>query len=254
MSDNKKYKELRTVLEVELFLPDSFFSPCAPEEEICIFALSCIGKDQLLYLDDSFQSLSGHPASRLVEGGMDFWFSLMHPEDRKIVSEKIVESHKMLALHGYDERNPRPMVLEYRAQHAGGEWIWIRDTKYLVSFSEKVIDKILGKFERIGPAQITDVELRKRFEDDASCTQLLDFALAHQDQTPPSSSSKIPRLTKREKEILRLIGEGCSTKMIADRCNISINTVETHRRHLLEKLEVNNSMQLIKEASKIFWL
>ena len=42
--------------------------------------------------------------------------------------------------------------------------------------------------------------------------------------------------------------------MIADRCHISIHTVETHRRHLLEKIQVRNSMELVKEASKVYWL
>jgi two-component system response regulator NreC len=55
-------------------------------------------------------------------------------------------------------------------------------------------------------------------------------------------------------EILRLIGQGLSTKLIADKCCISINTVETHRRHLLEKLQVKNSMELIKEASRRYSL
>jgi two-component system response regulator NreC len=87
---------------------------------------------------------------------------------------------------------------------------------------------------------------------------MLEVAMVHQhsqNKKPlDSSSPQMAGLTKREKQILQLIGEGLSTKMIAEKCNISINTVETHRRHLLEKLNVKNSMQLIKEASKVFWL
>lgn len=172
----------------------------------------------------------------------------------EVGAEKVIlKSHTMLAEYGYDERNPIPMVLEYRIQHADGEWIWIRDTKYFISFGEKGIDKIVGKFERIGPAQLTDAYLRKWFEDNRSCTRLLDFALANK-VASSTISPKTPRLTNREKEILRLIGDGFSTKMIADKRNISINTVETHRRRLLAKLEVSNSMQLIKEASRIIGL
>ena len=61
-------------------------------------------------------------------------------------------------------------------------------------------------------------------------------------------------LTSREKQILQMISDGLSTKMIADKCFISVHTVETHRKHLLEKLDVRNSMELIKKASKYFWL
>jgi two-component system response regulator NreC len=42
--------------------------------------------------------------------------------------------------------------------------------------------------------------------------------------------------------------------MIARECSISINTVETHRRHLLQKLDVKNSMELIRKASELFLL
>jgi len=66
-------------------------------------------------------------------------------------------------------------------------------------------------------------------------------------------SEAIYKLTDREKQVLKLIAEGFSSKMIADILSISINTVETHRRHLLEKLEAKNSMELIRKAFRIIW-
>ncbi|HSC36668.1 MAG TPA: helix-turn-helix transcriptional regulator, partial [Chitinophagaceae bacterium] len=70
----------------------------------------------------------------------------------------------------------------------------------------------------------------------------------------PSRPDDIVMPTKRELEILHLIGEGYSTKQIAEKLYISINTVETHRRHLLEKIGVKNSMELIKQTTNAFWL
>ncbi|MBB6108552.1 two-component system response regulator NreC [Mucilaginibacter lappiensis] len=55
-------------------------------------------------------------------------------------------------------------------------------------------------------------------------------------------------------EVLTLIGEGFSTKRIAQELFISINTVETHRRHLLEKMEVKNSVELIRQVTRAMWL
>jgi len=66
-------------------------------------------------------------------------------------------------------------------------------------------------------------------------------------------SRELNNLTAREKQVLKLIAEGFSTKMIADTLKITINTVETHRRHLLEKLKAKNSMELIKKAFSLFW-
>jgi two-component system response regulator NreC len=55
-------------------------------------------------------------------------------------------------------------------------------------------------------------------------------------------------LTTREREILQLIAEGKSNKEIAAALNISPYTVETHRSHILEKLNLHNPAELILYA------
>ncbi len=57
-------------------------------------------------------------------------------------------------------------------------------------------------------------------------------------------------LTKREEEIVTLIGEGLTSKQIAGQLFISIKTVETHRTHIMEKLELRSTAELIKYAVK----
>lgn len=57
------------------------------------------------------------------------------------------------------------------------------------------------------------------------------------------------KLTKREKEILELIViEELSSSEIATLLNISIGTVDTHRKKLLQKFGVTNSVGLTKKA------
>lgn len=57
-----------------------------------------------------------------------------------------------------------------------------------------------------------------------------------------------PRLTRREKEVLKLVAEGYTSPQIAEALSISPLTVETHRRNLMQKLEVGNSASLIRAA------
>ncbi|MEC7265072.1 MAG: response regulator transcription factor [Bacteroidota bacterium] len=61
---------------------------------------------------------------------------------------------------------------------------------------------------------------------------------------------ELPRLTKREKEILELISKGLTTQEIADKLFVSPLTIETHRRNLMSKFKVRNAAELIMEASK----
>lgn len=55
-------------------------------------------------------------------------------------------------------------------------------------------------------------------------------------------------LTRREKEIIKGIAEDKSNKQIADELNISLRTVETHRRNVMQKLKVNTVVGLLKIA------
>jgi two-component system, NarL family, response regulator NreC len=55
-------------------------------------------------------------------------------------------------------------------------------------------------------------------------------------------------LTGREREILQLLAEGKTNKEVATALNISPYTVETHRRHILEKLNLHNPAELILYA------
>jgi DNA-binding NarL/FixJ family response regulator len=59
---------------------------------------------------------------------------------------------------------------------------------------------------------------------------------------------KVIRLTPREKDVLQLICEECTTIEIAEKLFISVNTVETHRKNLISKTGVKNGIGLVKFA------
>jgi len=65
------------------------------------------------------------------------------------------------------------------------------------------------------------------------------------DLTPPGT---LPPLTRREKEVLRLISEGFTNTQIAEKLFISPLTVDSHRKNLLTKLNVSNTAALIRLA------
>jgi DNA-binding NarL/FixJ family response regulator len=65
-----------------------------------------------------------------------------------------------------------------------------------------------------------------------------------------SDLKSIPRLTRREKEILKLLIEGKSTQEISDELFLSFLTTQTHRRNLLNKFQVKNVAELVSFAIK----
>lgn len=66
---------------------------------------------------------------------------------------------------------------------------------------------------------------------------------------PPEEA--LPKLSSREIEILSLVSKGLISKQIADKLFISVNTVNTHRQRIIEKLNVSNTAEAIQYASKL---
>lgn len=62
---------------------------------------------------------------------------------------------------------------------------------------------------------------------------------------------QVPMLTRREKEILSLLDKGLSSQEIASRLSLSIHTIDTHRKNMLQKLNVHNTPALLKAAGKL---
>jgi DNA-binding NarL/FixJ family response regulator len=67
-------------------------------------------------------------------------------------------------------------------------------------------------------------------------------------QSAPTEPSAFSSLTAREREVLQLMAEGRNTKQIAMDLHVSIKTVETHRRQIMEKLELYSVAELTKYA------
>jgi len=57
-------------------------------------------------------------------------------------------------------------------------------------------------------------------------------------------------LTKRELQVIELFAGGFSYKEIADQLNISVHTVESHKKNILKKLELNSIVDMVKYAVK----
>jgi DNA-binding NarL/FixJ family response regulator len=64
----------------------------------------------------------------------------------------------------------------------------------------------------------------------------------------PGAGSLIERLSDRELEVFGLIGEGRGTRQIAEQLHLSVKTVESHRAHIKEKLNLRSATELVHRA------
>jgi DNA-binding NarL/FixJ family response regulator len=63
-----------------------------------------------------------------------------------------------------------------------------------------------------------------------------------------NGGSLIERLSDRELEVFGLIGEGRGTRQIAEQLHLSVKTVESHRAHIKEKLNLRSATELVHRA------
>jgi DNA-binding CsgD family transcriptional regulator len=56
------------------------------------------------------------------------------------------------------------------------------------------------------------------------------------------------RLTARQREVVKLVAEGKMSKEIAERLNISVHTVETHRSNIMHKLKIHSVGEIVRYA------
>jgi DNA-binding CsgD family transcriptional regulator len=61
----------------------------------------------------------------------------------------------------------------------------------------------------------------------------------------------LKKLTPREKEVLKIIGHGKTTKQVADQLGLSVSTVGNHRKHICRKLGLHSTAELVAFAARL---
>ena len=61
-------------------------------------------------------------------------------------------------------------------------------------------------------------------------------------------------LSRREREVLTLIGQGQSSRQIAEKLHIAVNTVSRHRQNILQTLKVQNTAAAVEIATRLHLL
>ena len=135
----------------------------------------------------------------------------------KIIKEK----HPTIIILGMSSQSERSLVMQMMQNGANGYLLKSAASKEFYDCIEKAI---LG-----------EIVFSQEVQDIISKPDVADF-------------KKLPSLTKREKEILKLISEGKSTKEMAENLFLSFLTVQNHRQNILNKLQVKNVAQLLAVA------
>ena len=197
-------------------------------------------KLNLAFYTGNVEELTGYPSSMFKSKGMETSFTMIYPEDR----EELFRFQKII----FDAFHQLTLTEKHRFEFS-----------YTTRWVHRITQEVFWVMGRVKPYLI-----------DSAGNFAMDLHIILKLEFPPKSksydwnysylkddgsrifvskNSPVDReisLTKKEKEIVKMILDGFESKEISEKLNISFNTVSTHRKNILRKLGARNVGEMIK--------
>jgi DNA-binding NarL/FixJ family response regulator len=161
-----------------------------------------------------------------------------------------------------EQRKPQVVVLDLSLKNSNGieliERIKARDNgvRVLVSsmhdeslFAERVLRAGgMGYINKQEPIEKLILAIRQILQGDVYLSPRMAGRLLQAAVGAPLDRNPIETLSNRELEVFQFIGQGMTTKQIAQKLELSPKTIETHREKIKSKLNLANSIELSRHA------
>ena len=237
-------------------------------KDVAVYMLD-ITQGKFLYMGQPVFQVTGQLPQFFAGKNLDVLFEIICDEDFSRIKEKYAGF-----LWKHREKLPRqPEITSdvFRILDGTNNICWIENTMVILNYSgEYQPQKALGYLKQVNPSHVVDfrdrvTSLRRIIMGSnpphgiAQLSALKNWKDGEDGQYSGNSLLEVAfhgaldfKLTHREREVLLYIANGFSAREIASMLFISESTVVTHRRHLIDKFQVKNVAELIKEASRYF--
>lgn len=200
------------------------------------------------YMSSRSLEITGISPQDYEQQGLNYFFEHLHPEDRIIITEKTLPLYKK-ALNdcSFEDRKMLNASLNYRIKSekiAESEYRHVLSQLSIRSVNaDKMPVLLLGVFSQLKLEQYRGQDFKLYLNEEGQTTKiLLDERLS------------LNPLTDKEIQVLRKLSLGLSSKQVADHLYISKHTVDTHRRNILKKLDVQNSIEAVIYCRSMGWI
>lgn len=196
--------------------------------------------NKFVFVSDNIPKLYGLDSRRLFIHGHQPVIEVIHPDDIDyglLVRKKI---YSILRSFSNEEKRNYKAIHEMRIRNMRGEYIRIIE-------QEQVLE--LDKSGNIW-LMLSVIDVDASHESEIIKSHLYNFKTGEQIFIDLSDTLDEP-LTNRELEVLRFMKKGLLSKEIAEALKVSINTVNSHRQNILQKLKANNSIKAVNFAQRL---
>jgi DNA-binding CsgD family transcriptional regulator len=200
-----------------------------------------------IYVDESCFSVLGFTAKYFMESGVDSYLSKWHPVDFDIFNRKIFPTNisflKNLPFKKYND-----IVFSYNYRILNSDGVYLTMLQRFSFIPGNIMGEPLGIL-----GVIIDIT---HFKTEETVIHTIEEISTHNYEKTTAAlfkkvyypNEKLLALSKREIEVLKLMGKGFSSKQIADQLTISTYTVNNHRKNMLRKTTCANSSDLLNTS------
>lgn len=201
------------------------------------FYLLDITQNDFVYISPKYLRMLGYKPGTVLD--YNFFFDAVHPDDFPTTLETPEMFLEFIKQNKVTNGKEYKLISDFRLKMPDGIYIRVLEQLIVLKFSRDNFPWLFLSICDIAPIQeiespsggiiinTSSGKIEKKYR---NITRLL-----------PQS-----RLTEREFEILKLISNGYASKQIAAKLNISINTVNNHRKNILFKTGCSNTFEAIK--------
>jgi DNA-binding CsgD family transcriptional regulator len=201
-----------------------------------------------IFLSRGFETQLGWSLTDIEKEGIQYIDSRVHPDDLVCLLQSGIYFLNMAFYEiNRSEWKDYKVVSDYRILNSRGHYVRVIEQHLCLELDKH--GNVWLDLSIMDPSPDQDVSIPYR-------GRLLNYKTGELFEFKPSIDDKKdqPQLSVREKEVLKLIAGGMGSKQIADKLFISVNTVNTHRQRIIEKLNVSNTAGAIGYASEVGWL
>lgn len=192
------------------------------------------------YISKNFTACTGLPIDKMISGGMDYFWSLFHPEDIKHWLKSLTDLMTFTMTELDDTQRKRmSYTWNYRIKVKDDRYVNIIQNTTPLQFDDT--NKPI-----IGMAHYTVLDGNLKMDICSTAKYLNENneyeTLFYKNQ---STSNTLDIISNRERDIIRLLITKKTSVEIAKSLHISIHTVNTHRRNILKKLHIDSTFELM---------
>ena len=204
----------------------------------CIFTVD-VFKERYDFASDNFSAFFGYNPAwiKTIKRQGDLLEERIHPSDRSQLIEYQIEHGRFIYSLPFEERNDYRQMFQFRMLNAKEQYVNVISRQQVLEKDRSGNAWIIMGVMDISPDQVPTEKIKRTIINRKTGKIL-----------PPLLISEKKQLTNREKEILLLICEGFLSKEIAYKLNISLYTVNNHRKNILSKLNADNIIEAINIA------